>query len=140
VGTVRTMNDTIEALSLPGPKDGWRWWEARRLRYNIGLGIAGLAAYSAFWLVMLGFGDTRYIDMRSLVSMTAFMGAGYLIVIAVANACYLIGVGLEALIKPADKDGFRERFWALGFWASCALPFLLPLGALAVTLSLGPID
>lgn len=120
--------------------EGWRWWEARRLRYNIGLAVAGLAAYSAFWLLMLAFGQGDGVDMRTLVSTTAFMGLGYMIVIAAANGCYLLGVGLETMLKPADRDGFRERFWTLGFWGSCALPFLLPLAAAALSLSLGPGD
>lgn len=120
--------------------EAWAWWEARRLRYNLGLAVAGLAAYSAFWLVMLAFGQTQGLDMRALVATTAFLGLGYMIVMAAANGCYLLGIGLEILLKPQDRGAFRARFWALGFWGSCALPFVLPVAAAALGLSLGPGD
>ncbi len=126
--------------SLPGPvstdrHEGWRWWEARRLRYNIGLVVVGWTAYALFLLLQYTGAPQLEISWQALGPMTIFLGIGYLLLMALANLLYLLGVVLERFIQPDDIAFYRERAWALGFWGSIALPFLFPLGTYAVLLA-----
>lgn len=125
--------------SITGPEraEARRWWESRRLRYNLALAGAGWAAYAAFWLVLIGFGHAETVDIQLAVRMTIVLGVGFLVVMGVANVLYLLGVVVESLARPEDATGFRETFWNLGFYGSIALPFLFPLAFWALQL-LGP--
>jgi hypothetical protein len=123
----------------PRAGDSWRWWESRRLRYNIGLAIAGWVAWglaaAAIWtLVPLIPFQT---DNPEVTLFTVLIqGVLYLLFMAAANLLYLLGSLSEAVLRPADVDGFRRRMFGLGFWFSVALPFAFPAMTLISLLSM----
>ncbi|ATQ42066.1 hypothetical protein [Caulobacter mirabilis] len=125
------MTDTTQ----PGGREAWLWWERRRLRYNLGLAVAGWAAYGAVWLTMLGLGEPMPDTPREILSITLFLGTGFLAIMVGANLAYLAGVLTETVVRPVDVEGFRRRTWSLGFWGSIALPFLFPLFVLSAVLA-----
>jgi hypothetical protein len=129
------MNDAIASLIPPDRRESWRWWEARRLRYNLFLATAGWTAYALFWLLQFGFDQAPVDDWRGAVSMTLFLGTGFLVLMGIANILYLLGVLTESIARPRDVDAFRDCTWTLGLWGSVALPFLFPLATLAILLA-----
>ena len=129
------MIDAVTNLIPPARREAWLWWEARRLRYNVALALAGWAAYALFCVLMLTYNAPVFFSWRQVLGQTLFMGAGYLVVMGVANVLYLLGVLTESIARPEDVDHFRERTWAIGFWGSIALPFLFPLVVFAVFLA-----
>jgi hypothetical protein len=114
--------------------DAWAWWEARRLRYNLALAAAGWLAYGLLVLVMVISGHTPWIDWRTAVSMTLFLGIVYLLLMGAANVCYLAGVALEAWLRPADPSLYRTSAYRLGLIGSIALPFAVPAINLAMVI------
>ncbi len=114
------------------PIEAWRWWEARRLRYNGGLAMAAVLAWSFFLAEMAWL----YHEFSLGFSMTLAHGLAWLIVMAVANVLYFLGPISELVFRPADVSGYRRRMFALGFWFSAAVPFLLPAIALVPLLAL----
>ena len=118
------MSTPPESPSHAG--DSWRWWEGRRLRYNIGLAIAGALAWALFAIEA-----SLLTDWFSLsVAATLAQGLAWLVVMGVANLAFFLGPVSERIFKPDDPDAYRRRIYGLGFWFSMAVPFLLP----AVTL------
>jgi hypothetical protein len=57
---------------------------------------------------------------------TAFQAVVYLLMIGVANICYLAGPLCESLIKPRNVDRYRRLTFQLGFWFSVLLPLTIP--------------
>ncbi|WGM46744.1 hypothetical protein KOAAANKH_01617 [Brevundimonas sp. NIBR10] len=117
------------------PTDTWQWWEARRLRYNLGLAVAGVLAGGLTGLVIWSFrNDPSPVE----VPWPAILihGLLYLGFMAAANACYLIGAFSEKLLTPRDTDAYRRRMWRLGFGFSMALPFAYPAWVLFVMMML----
>ncbi|RBP44523.1 hypothetical protein DES53_104344 [Roseimicrobium gellanilyticum] len=109
------------------------WWRARRIRYNIGLVVAGILAfiaYAAVGFVMLP-ADAEF-EITGLTIL--FQGFGYLFMIGVANVFYFIGPLSEFVIRPGDPESYRRTCFRLGFWFSVLLPFGIPvlLAVLAV--------
>ncbi len=131
------MNSPVQAAT-PERAEGWRWWEKRRLAYNAALAGAGLVAYLLSLAVGAPFGDPPDLASSAFWGVTLLLGLAYLVFIGVANVCYLAGPLAESIVKPADRDAFRRRFFSLGFILSVALPFLFPLASLAIRLSGGP--
>ena len=118
------MSTTPEIMPRTG--DSWRWWESRRLRYNIGLAIAGALAWAMFAIEA-----SLLTDWFSLsASVTLAQGLAWLVAMGVANLGFFLGPVSERIIKPDDPDAYRRRIYGLGFWFSIAVPFLFP----AVTL------
>lgn len=112
--------------SSPGTGDTWRWWESRRLRYNIGLAIAGALAWALFAIEA-----SLLTDWFSLsASVTLAQGLAWLVAMGVANLAFFLGPVSERIFKPDDPEAYRRRIFGLGFWFSMAVPFLFP----AVTL------
>ena len=131
------MSMTLE--SPPRANDTWRWWEGRRLRYNIGLALAGWAAWgvaaTAIWT--LGANLPFETDNPEVTLFTIlFQGTLYLLVMGAANLFYLLGPLSEAVLRPVDAEDYRKRMFGLGFWFSMALPFLFPALVLINLLSL----
>lgn len=121
------MSDEQSELGPP-----WSWWQARRLRYNLALAAAGLTAYLAALALLWAFGGLNWRDWRMTLSTTLLLGTGFLVLMGVANICYLIGPALEAWMRPPDPARYRKSAYALGFWGSVALPFAFPLVILAM--------
>ena len=110
------------------PVSAKEWWGRRRLRYNIGLIVAGLLAFICyvgvvFWGISIG----AIPDPGAITLLTTIVqGIGYLFMMAVANVCYLLGPFSERAIKPTDIDRYRRITFGLGFWFSVLLPFSIP--------------
>ena len=121
------MSDaTVSPNGLQVSSDAWTWWQARRLRYNIALAIAGWAAYGLDIALFQAFGRPAWRDWQGGLSMTLFLGTGFLVLMGAANICYLLGPLTESLVKPGDVARFRRTAYAGGFWGSVALPFVFP--------------
>lgn len=129
------MNDAITRLIPQDRRQAWLWWEARRLRYNVGLTTSGWCAYALFWLLHFSFDWTPASSWQGAMGMTLFLGAGFLFLMGLANIFYLLGILTESIARPTDLDQFRTDTWNLGFWGSIALPFLFPLGTFAALLA-----
>lgn len=108
-------------------EDGWTWWQARRLSYNLALGGSGLLAYALSVTTSFAFGQTVWSTAGEAVGQTLFLGALFLVVMGVANLAYLLGPTGEAMLRPRDVGAYRRNAFAMGFWGSVALPFLVPL-------------
>ena len=77
----------------PAPRSTWgivKWWEKRRLPYNLIVGSAGL--FTTFWFGFLsilpgpGAGENLFVPLEAI-----------LVVGVMANLCYLLGPLLESL-------------------------------------------
>lgn len=121
---------TMSADTDAGASDGtWRWWEGRRLRYNIGLAVAGWAAWALASAVIWTMGALlpfRTDNPEMTLFTVLIQGILYLLIMAAANLFYLAGPLSEAVLRPMDVDGYRRRMFGLGFWFSVALPFAYP--------------
>jgi len=115
--------------------DGWAWWQARRLRYNLSLASCGWLAY--FWAVgqSFAFGQPMWRSASGGLGMTLFLGLGFLILMGIANICFLLGPFIEGSSRPTDVDAYRRTAWRLGLWGSLAVPFLFPLANLAILIA-----
>jgi hypothetical protein len=118
------------------PPDVWAWWQARRLTYNIALALAGIAAYLVSVALHYAFGDPVWAAWPDALGVTVFLGTAYLVVMGIANICYLIGPFAEAWLRPVDVDRFRRSAFNMGLWGSVALPFLWTL--LQLSFLIGP--
>ncbi|HEX8473002.1 MAG TPA: hypothetical protein VF666_03135 [Pyrinomonadaceae bacterium] len=104
----------------------FQWWEARRLRYNIGLVVAGLLAFIAYLIVLRVFSE--HIPVAEITLFTIlFQGMGYIFFMIVANIFYFLGAFSERLPRLRDLESHRRMTYALGFWFSVALPFVIPI-------------
>lgn len=107
--------------------DTWAWWQARRLRYNLALGAAGLVAYALTVGLYYSFGERVWSSLEEAAGMTLFLGTMFLLVMALANILYMLGPFTESVVRPNDVRRFRETAWAMGLWGSVSLPFLFTL-------------
>lgn len=121
----------------PHGADGWAWWQARRLRYNIALGVSGLVAYVATVALWWATHQPVRRTWQDGLATTLLLGTGFLLLMGAANVCFLIGPALEAWMRPKDPLRFRTSAYGLGFWASMALPFAFPLFNLALAIGSG---
>ena len=104
------------------------WWANRRLRYNIGLVVAGLVAFFAYaavgeWCIE----KNADVDFEITIFTIGFQGIGYLLMMGIANLCYGLGPLSERVIRPRSPAIFRKVIYALGFWFSVLLPFVVPI-------------
>jgi hypothetical protein len=111
--------------------DAWRWWQARRFRYNVALVIAGWLAYGADLAVFEAFGRHMWRSWQGGVAMTLFLGTLYLLFIFIANVAFLLGPLTETWVEPSEVDAYRPTAWRMGLWGSFLLPFASPLVNLA---------
>jgi hypothetical protein len=101
------------------------WWASRRLRYNIGLLVAGLLGF-VFYVVA----TDRCIALRApgdweiTIFTTVFQGFAYLMMVVVANLLYHLGAWSERVIRPANPVRYRTTIFGLGFCFSVLLPVL----------------
>lgn len=115
--------------------DAWLWWQERRLRYNLILAAAGLAAYGVAVALNYAFNHPVWRDWRSGLGTTLFLAVAYLIVMGFANICYLLGPAVEAWVKPHDIHRYRRNAFAMGAWGSLIVPFCFPLVQLATLIA-----
>lgn len=105
----------------------YEWWSSKRLKYNIGLIVAGISAFicycAAFELVIDKLGPDWEITILTIL----FQGIFYLIMMGIANICYNLGPFVEKILKPKNLDQYRRTAFSLGFWGSVALPFSVPV-------------
>ncbi len=115
--------------------DSWSWWQARRLRYNLILAAGGWAGYALAVGLNYAFGHPVWKSWQGGLGMTLFLGTVYLVVMGVANVCYLLGPAVEAWVRPADIDRYRRTAYAMGCWGSLAVPAIFPLVQLSMLIS-----
>lgn len=115
--------------------DGWSWWQARRLRYNLVLAAGGWAGYALAVGLNYAFGHPVWKDWRGGLGMTLFLGTVYLVVMGFANVCYLLGPALERGVEPAGLERYRKNAWAMGTWGSLAVPATFPLVQLSILIA-----
>jgi hypothetical protein len=125
------MTDALPSSGGFFQGDAWRWWHARRLRYNIALALAGWLAYGADIGLFYAFDHPVWRNWQGAVGMTLFLGTLYLAMMFIANLSFLLGPLTESLVEPADLPAFRHMAWRMGLLGSVALPFLVPLANLA---------
>jgi hypothetical protein len=101
------------------------WWRARRLRYNVGLVVAGILAFIAYAIVCITL-LPEDADVEITPFTMLFQGVGYLLMIGAANVCYSVGPLSERIVCPADPEKYRHICYRLGFWFSVLLPFSIP--------------
>jgi len=112
--------------------DAWTWWQARRLRYNLVLAACGWLAYGTALGTALAFGKPMWRSWQGGLSMTLFLGTGFLVLMGVANVLYLLGPAVEAWVRPADVARYRRNAYAMGLIGSACVPFVMPLANLAI--------
>lgn len=111
-----------------------RWWNKRRIRYNIGLIKAGFLAFIFYALVVQFMIIPKDTNAEITLFTTLFQGIGYLFMMLIANLFYFLGPISENLIKPDNIDRFRERTFRLGYWFSFVLPFSIPITLILINL------
>lgn len=117
-------NETLGSGSDPKPLPAKEWWKRRRLRYNVGLTIAGFSAFGCYIAVLewgSSIGAIQHANYHLILQ-----GTGYLLAMAIANLCYSIGPIAERIVKPRDVERYRAITFRLGFWFSVLLPFSVP--------------
>jgi hypothetical protein len=103
--------------TVDSPQSAQAWWEQRRLRYNIGLVVAGLLAFVAYVTVIdRGVSKGTMPGAEITIITTAFQGVLYLLMLAVASVCYLLGPWSESIVRPRDIERYRRVTYWLGFW------------------------
>jgi len=113
------------------------WWNARRLRYNIGLIVAGILAFFVYATIGSALLSADP-DFEITVFTILFQGIGYLFAIGIANGCFFLGPLSELVIRPTNPERYRRICFRLGFWFSVLLPFTVPV-MLAVSAIVRPI-
>lgn len=130
------MNQESALTTDSGPPATETWLASRRLRYNIGLLVAGPLGFGLYLVAV-----SRCVDLRApgdweiTILATLFQGFAYLVMIGVANLCYYLGPWSERLVRPTNVARYRKIVFGLGFWFSVLLPFL-PSALLFVTCTL----
>ncbi|PQJ09664.1 hypothetical protein CJD36_017160 [Flavipsychrobacter stenotrophus] len=121
------MTSTIEILEEPTEPTAKAWWAAKRIKYNIGLVVAGIFAFLCYCLIATYFIAPYEPDFEINGIATFLQGIGYLTMIGVANVFYYLGNFLDRLFNKDNHHQFRVNLFNAGFWFSFALPFLIPL-------------
>jgi len=105
------------------------WWGRRRLRYNIGLIVAGPLAFACYVMVV-SWGSSIFAGPHPTVTLWAEMvlpvAVGYLVLMAIDNVFYCLGPLLERIVQPGNVRRYRQTTYRLGFWFSVLVPFTIP--------------
>lgn len=104
-----------------------KWWANRRMKYNIGLVIAGILAFVCYVIAGVNLIMPYDNDFEITLFTTAFQGAGYLFMMLIANLFYNLGYWVDKNYNKRNSEKFRRRLFNLGFWGSFALPFMIPV-------------
>lgn len=111
-----------------------QWWWAKRLKYNIGLIVAGFIAFLLYCIL----GEiiiAPHEEFEETIFGIAFQGVAYLFMMGLANIFYTLGWVIDSTFNTGNNQLFRERLFALGYWFSCALPVLFILIVMIIFLS-----
>ena len=95
----------------------WAWWSEKRLCYNVGLVVAGVAAF-ILYVILASLLIAPYDHDFEISLFTTFVqGFGYLIMIGIANIFYFLGPLFDKLFNKEGKEFFRSRLytWLLFF-------------------------
>lgn len=111
------------------------WWLEKRLKYNLGLLVSGLVAFFIYAIVGTSLYGNEKIeeniphveDFEITIFTIFFQGMGYLFMMLIANLCYFLGPLVDRKFNKENSLLFRQRLFNIGFWFSCALPFLIPI-------------
>lgn len=123
--------ETTNNLNL----SAWQWWEYRRLRYNVGLLLAGLLAFVLYLAVYFTFGNRLPMEVDVTIFTVIFHGIAFAFYVFAASVFYCLGAFSERLPRMRSLESHRQISFAFGFWLSVALPFLEPLLLAYVALS-----
>jgi hypothetical protein len=113
-------------------QDIWRWWSARRIRYNLLVGIVGFVTW---WLVLVAGSATVKpgVDFEEPLAMIL----GPFVFGLMANVCYTAGPVVDYLFFEGKP---KKKLFALGLFFSIgitALPGLWAVLAWIITLHTG---
>ena len=103
------------------------WWASKRIKYNVGLVVAGICAFICYCFVFDLVAHKLGPEADITLFTTMFQGFGYLVMMVIANICYNVGPFIEKHLKPKDIVRYRKTAFSLGFWCSVALPFSIPI-------------
>lgn len=117
-----------------------RWWEARRLAYNIALIMSLVLGYLAFTVVVTHFehiiadpiideetGEFIAYDMDLGGVAGLFHCAGGFMGLLMANACYFLGAAVEKRVAYRYVAVYRKWAWRMGVAFSCFMPFSISI-------------
>jgi hypothetical protein len=116
-----------------------RWWERRRLRYNVALIASIILGYMAYVAVVTHFEDViaaPWVDENGTVIgndiefggiAVIFQCCGASLGLLLATLFYYLGAGVERLVPPARVATYRKWAWRAGLAFSCFLPFSIAL-------------
>lgn len=113
-----------------------QWWWSNRFRYNKGLIIAGIIAFMLYCIL----GQiiiAPHEEFEETLFEMVFQGAGYVIMMIIANTFYTLGWIIDLLLNKSNSQSFRKRLFALGYWFSFALPISIILSVMAMFLIWG---
>ncbi len=113
---------TLGEVIPPGVWEIIRWWELRRILYNLAVGVVGLTSVAVMETLggrIVGPGED-FVEPLALV-------AGCLIYAVLANFCYTLGWAVDLLLckgDPAKGRAFRGLAFRVGMLFACALTSL----------------
>lgn len=103
-----------------------QWWAKKRMKYNIGLIIAGFTAFLTY-AILGGILIAPYDNDFEVTLFTMFFQCiGYLFMMLLANLFYSLGPLIDKHYNKDNREAFRLRLYNLGYWFSVGLPFLIP--------------
>ena len=138
LGELQRNKKMIAELSDDSNLSAWRWWERRRLRYNVGLFLAGISAFVLYLAVYFTLGNRLPMEIDVTIFTVIFHGIAFAFYVFVANVFYCLGALSERLPRMRSLESHRQMSFTFGFWLSVALPFLEPLLLAYVAFSRSP--
>ena len=104
----------------------WQWWESRRLRFNIGLVIAGLSAFILYLAVYFAYSSKIPMEIDVTIFTILFQSVAYFFYMLLANVFFCLGPLSEKLPRKRSIESHRKFAYTTGFFLSVSLPFLAP--------------
>lgn len=110
-----------ENLNYKSKKIIKKWWESRRLKYNIGIIISAISeAILSVIIATIAKNDWEPFGF-------IFWIAGFSLMIGLANIFYNLGYLMDIKYNKNNSENFRQRLFNLGFWGSVSIPYVFPL-------------
>jgi hypothetical protein len=110
-------------MSEEKDKISMEWWTARRLRYNIGLAIAGLIAYIIYFIAVISFVHKFEFNLFIIF----FQCLVYLFMTILANIIYTLVYYIERDFNSGNSEKYRKNLFIIFCAISYILPFSIPL-------------